>query len=169
MANINIKLLSEDAYLFMKTHLDEVTTKIIENEERGYLKERGMQFVDITAMDINDYPLYKEWLLSNHPSLVRGLTNQLSFYMSLSYGYKDYFTLNLNGRTDASNKFGSRSNERFLPVWSASGMWNIRKTLFDDVKWLNEARLRLSYGMQGSSCPMHGTFAQILCRYHRTR
>ena len=125
-------------------------SKIIENEERGYLKERGMQFVDITAMDINDYPLYKEWLLSNHPSLVRGLTNQLSFYMSLSYGYKDYFTLNLNGRTDASNKFGSRSNERFLPVWSASGMWNIRKTLFDDVKWLNEARLRLSYGMQGN-------------------
>ena len=33
MANINIKLLSEDAYLFMKTHLDEVTTKIIENED----------------------------------------------------------------------------------------------------------------------------------------
>ena len=33
MASINIKLLSEDAYLFMKTHLDEVTDKIIENED----------------------------------------------------------------------------------------------------------------------------------------
>lgn len=125
-------------------------SKVMDNEERGYLKERGMQFVDISSLDINDYPLYKEWLLSNHPSLTRGLTNQLSFYLSLSYSYHDYFTLNLNGRTDASNKFGSRSNERLLPVWSASGMWNIRETLFKDMGWLSEARLRLSYGMQGN-------------------
>ena len=39
MANINIKLLSEDAYLFIKTHLDEVTTKIIENEDNAWIKE----------------------------------------------------------------------------------------------------------------------------------
>ena len=39
MANINIKLLSEDAYLFMKTHLDEVTTKIIENEDNAWIQE----------------------------------------------------------------------------------------------------------------------------------
>ena len=125
-------------------------TKVMDNEERGYLKERGMQFVDISTLDVNDYPLYKEWLLSNHPSLTRGLTNQLSFYLSLSYSYQDYFTLNLNGRTDASNKFGSHSNERLLPVWSASGMWNIRETLFKDMEWLSEARLRMSYGMQGN-------------------
>lgn len=37
-----------------------------------------------------------------------GLTNQLSLYLSLTYGYREYFTLNVNGRTDASNKFGSR-------------------------------------------------------------
>ena len=34
-------------------------SKLIDNEERGYLKERGMQFVDISALDINNYPLYK--------------------------------------------------------------------------------------------------------------
>ncbi len=39
MANINIKLLSEDAYLFMKSHLDEVTTKIIENEDNAWIHE----------------------------------------------------------------------------------------------------------------------------------
>lgn len=39
MANINIKLLSEDTYLFIKTHLDEVTTKIIENEDNAWIQE----------------------------------------------------------------------------------------------------------------------------------
>ena len=125
-------------------------SKRTDNEVRGYLKERGMQFVDMSSMDLDDYPLYKEWLQQNHTVLTRGLTNSLSLYLSLSYGYKNYFTLNLNGRTDASNKFGSNSNERLLPVWSASGMWNIRETLFSDNEFISELRLRLSYGMQGN-------------------
>lgn len=39
MANINIKLLSEDAYLFMKTHLEDITNKIIENEDNTWIQE----------------------------------------------------------------------------------------------------------------------------------
>ena len=78
------------------------------------------------------------------------MTNQLSLYLSLTYGYREYFTLNVNGRTDASNKFGSRSNERLLPVWSVSGMWNIQETFLKEASWLSEMRLRMSYGMQGN-------------------
>lgn len=125
-------------------------SKMTSNEVRGYLKERGMQFADMSALNLGDYPLYREWLQKNHLSLSRGLTNSLSFYLSLTYGYKEYFTLNINGRTDASNKFGSRSNERLLPIWSASGMWNIRETFLKDASWVSEMRLRLSYGMQGN-------------------
>ncbi len=125
-------------------------SKTMSNEVRGYLKERGMQFVDMSGLNLGDYPLYREWLQKNHMSLSRGLTNSLSLYLSLTYGYKEFFTLNLNGRTDASNKFGSRSNERMLPVWSASGMWNIQETFLKDASWLSEMRLRMSYGMQGN-------------------
>ena len=74
----------------------------------------------------------------------------MSLYLSLTYGYREYFTLNVNGRTDASNKFGSRSNERLLPVWSVSGMWNIQETFLKEASWLSEMRLRMSYGMQGN-------------------
>ncbi len=125
-------------------------SKGMSNEIRGYLKERGMQFADMSSLNLNDYPLYKEWIQQNHLNLTRGLTNSLSLYLSLTYGYKNYFTLNVNGRTDASNKFGSRSNERLLPVWSASGMWNIRETFWLDTSWISDLRLRLSYGMQGN-------------------
>ena len=125
-------------------------SKSMNNEVRGYLKERGMQFADMSSLNLDDYPLYKEWLQQNHLTLTRGLTNQLSLYLSLTYGYREYFTLNVNGRTDASNKFGSRSNERLLPVWSVSGMWNIQETFLKEASWLSEMRLRMSYGMQGN-------------------
>lgn len=82
--------------------------------------------------------------------MTNGLTNKISGYLTLSYSYKELFTLNVNGRFDASNKFGSRSNERLLPIWSVSGMANLKNILGKNARWLTEARLRLSYGHQGN-------------------
>ena len=58
----------------------------------------------------------------------------------------NFFTLNVNGRFDASNKFGSESNNKLLPVWSVSGMANLKEIFFqshllDDKFWLTEAAL----------------------------
>ena len=87
-----------------------------------------MSFSNAEELDL--YPLYKKWLAQSHRQLGAGKNNSISGYMTLGYDYKDYFSLGLSGRFDASNKFGSRSNEKFLPVWSASGRWNIRETFF---------------------------------------
>lgn len=87
-------------------------SKSMNNEVRGYLKERGMQFADMSSLNLDDYPLYKEWLQQNHLTLTRGLTNQLSLYLSLTYGYREYFTLNVNGRT-------------VLPINSEAGVTNV--------------------------------------------
>ena len=56
----------------------------------------------------------------------------------------------MNGRFDASNKFGSRSNERFLPVWSVSGSWNLQENILRNVEFISELRLRGSFGIQGN-------------------
>ena len=68
--------------------------------------------------------------------------HQISGYFVLSYSYRNHFTLNVNGRFDASNKFGSRSNERFLPVWSVSGSWNLQENILKNVEFISELRLR---------------------------
>lgn len=127
-------------------------SKAINDEIRGYLKERGLQFVDYTKEELDKYPYFKEWTGKSHRKLTNNLTNKLSGYLTLTYSYREMITLNVNGRFDASNKFGSRSNERFLPIWSVSGMWNIRQTWMKDKEqmWLSDARLRLSYGQQGN-------------------
>ena len=135
-------------------------------EQRGYLKDRGKQFVDMSQQTSNwgadevtylvdDYPLFKEWLATPHYTITENLTNKISGYLTVSYSYQNYFTFNINGRFDASNKFGSESNNKLLPVWSVSGMANLNEIFFYDRLlsgdfWLTEARLRMSFGQQGN-------------------
>ena len=126
------------------------TSDGISDQTRGYYKERGMQYASLTAEDLDLYPLYKEWLAQSHRSMTAAKTNKLSGYLTLTYDFKDYFTVSLNGRFDASNKFGSRSNEKFLPVYSFSGRFNAKKTLFRDVTQIDSWNFRSSFGVTGN-------------------
>ncbi len=47
-------------------------SKSMNNESRGYVKERGMQFTDMSSLELEDFPYYKEWLQKNHLSFNRG-------------------------------------------------------------------------------------------------
>ena len=117
---------------------------------RGYVPERGLL---INPVDYKKYTAYVTWLTTDPSALgVRTdeLTNTAGVYFSAFYNYKNLYSFNFNTRMDASNKFGSRSNERLLPVWSVSGMWNIQETFLKEASWLSEMRLRMSYGMQGN-------------------
>ena len=117
---------------------------------RGFYKERGMQYVSMDAETLANFPHYETWVGFAHPVISINKTNQLSGYLTLSYDYKNYFTIGLSGRFDASNKFGSRSNEKFLPVWSVSGRWNVKEMLLPQMKLLDDLTLRFSYGKTGN-------------------
>lgn len=116
--------------------------------DRGYYYERGKQFA--SGISIDDYPEYKQWLGNNYPSITDDLTNLLAAYVSVSYTYKDLFTLNANTRIDGSNKFGDRSNEKLLPIWSVSGSYNISNHMNLNPRWVSNLTMRLSYGYQGN-------------------
>lgn len=98
---------------------------------RGYLPDRGMIFDDWAT---SGYPQYDKW---HHQQEARGqmednLTNQVAIIATTSYSWKNTYTLNANMRMDWSNKFGDRSNEKFLPIWSVSGRWNMHDNLLTD-------------------------------------
>lgn len=115
--------------------------------QRGYYKDRGMSF----ATNIpQEFTAYWNWMRTNVPSLSNNKTNIVSAYATLSYTYKDIFTVNANGRYDGSNQFGSRSKDNLLPIWSVSGNLNIRSLLDIRKEWVNDIRLKASYGEQGN-------------------
>lgn len=123
--------------------------KSYSNLTRGYYPDRGKSFV--TNVDLEAYPDYGNWLANNAPSITDDLNNTISGYASLSYSYYNYFTLNVNARIDGSNKFGDRSNDKLLPIWSVSGSYNISEQGgLKNSKWIDYIRLKTSFGYQGN-------------------
>ncbi|MCR5313745.1 MAG: SusC/RagA family TonB-linked outer membrane protein, partial [Bacteroidaceae bacterium] len=115
--------------------------------DRGYYPDRGKTFVsNIPAK----YSEYRTWIASNVPTITDTKTNLLSAYATLSYTFKELFTLNANTRYDGSNKFGSRSNEKMLPIWSVSGNANIVDIAKINKDWLDFLTFKASYGEQGN-------------------
>lgn len=115
--------------------------------DRGYYPDRGETFVVNVP---STYAEYYNWMGRNVPTITDQRTNLLSAYATLSYTYKDLFTLNANTRYDGSNKFGSRSNEKLLPIWSVSGNANLKSIAKLDADWLDFLTVKASYGEQGN-------------------
>ena len=118
-----------------------------ENTSRGYYLDRGKKFV--TSIPTT-YTTYYQWLAANQPTITDNRTNLLSAYATASYSYKNTYTLNANTRYDGSNKFGSRSNEKILPVWSVSGLIDFKNAAHIHADWLNSLTWKASYGEQGN-------------------
>ena len=124
-------------------------TKGYSRTDRMYFADRGETFMN--GVSPSDFPSYYEDFVKNSvPTMVDGLNNIFSMYGTLTYAYKTLFTLNANARSDGSNKFGSRSNEKILPVWSVSGNANLMDICRIDNDWVNSLMLKASYGEQGN-------------------
>ena len=113
---------------------------------RGYYPDRGETFVK--NIDPTVYTGYAAWLASNVPTITDDISNKFSTYLSLTYAYKRLWRVNLNGRIDGSNKFGDRSNDKFLPIWSLSGSYDLSSLV--KAKWVDYASVKASFGFQGN-------------------
>ena len=97
-----------------------------ERTDRGYYNDRGKQF---TAINLDDFTHYKSWLQNNLPSVSDNLTNMISGYLSVSYSYKNYFTLNANTRSEAEamknyfpcGQFPVLTIFQNTPIWTTRG------------------------------------------------
>lgn len=119
--------------------------------QRGYLPDRGKNFV---AIDPVEFPKYKEWLLSHPDKITDQITNVVSLYATATYSYKERYSFNANIRTDGSNKFGQDPKNRFLPLWATSVRWNVHNESFlENVSVINLLAFRFSYGIQGNISP----------------
>lgn len=75
----------------------------------------------------------------------------LSYYMTASYTYNNRYTVFGSLRFDGSNLFGVDPKYRYLPLWAISAAWNVnREDFMQNVDWLTNLKLRVSYGLQGN-------------------
>lgn len=73
----------------------------------------------------------------------------LSYYSRINYNYKSKYLAEVNFRYDGSSKF---KEGRWAPFYGVSAGWRISEEGFMDGtdSWLDELKLRLSYGVVGN-------------------
>ncbi|WP_316799755.1 SusC/RagA family TonB-linked outer membrane protein [Pedobacter frigidisoli] len=116
---------------------------------RGYQQDRGNVFAAIPTT----YTGYYSQFMTSAAALGiinTQLTNILSAYLSATYNYDERYTFNFNVRSDESNQFGAANNNKFLPVYSVSGRWDIKNDLLKNTNWVNGLAIKPSFGYQGN-------------------
>ena len=121
----------------------------------GYMPDRGESFAMPPASYMNNSGLWENdnsEMLWGSQSVVNRLQNELSEFAMAVYTYDERYVLNVNGRVDASNRFGQDKNKRFQPTWSVGGKWRVANEHFlNSPRWLNNLDLYGSYGYQGNA------------------
>jgi TonB-linked SusC/RagA family outer membrane protein len=113
---------------------------IFNNLIPGYFRNRGENF-----------SLVSKSLELVSPKKTNTVSNAMSVFGTATYSYAGKYILNGNIRTDASNRFGQFANQRFLPVWSVAGRWNLgSENWLKDSKVISDLYVRGSYGFQGN-------------------
>jgi len=90
-------------------------------------------------------------LNSLRPVITDNINNNLSWFGSLTYTFRDKITVNGNIRADGSNNFGDNPKYRFLPIWSMAGKYTISNEEFlRNSEVISYLAFRGSYGLQGN-------------------
>lgn len=89
----------------------------------------------------------------NNFTTINSLTSALDYYRIESYlsranyNFKDKYILTASLRTDGNSRFASES--RWGTFWSVGGAWNINREAFFKASWVDNLKLRSSYGVTG--------------------
>ncbi|MBK6829159.1 MAG: TonB-dependent receptor [Chitinophagaceae bacterium] len=83
---------------------------------------------------------------------VNGELNRLrreGYFTRFNYGFDNKYFIDLSYRRDASSRFSPES--RWGNFYSAGISWSVmRESFMSDIKWLNDLKMRLSYGTVGN-------------------
>lgn len=82
------------------------------------------------------------------PSGIETTTRSAGMVFNGTYSYDNRYTFDFNGKYEGSSKFGK--NNRYSYFGSTGAGWNLHNEHFlTDVRWLDYARFRISYGVTG--------------------
>ncbi|MEQ8470157.1 MAG: SusC/RagA family TonB-linked outer membrane protein [Marinoscillum sp.] len=74
-------------------------------------------------------------------------------FINGGYSYKSRYVANFTVRYDGSNQLGESKSARYLPTWNVSGAWNATNESFFNVPWIDNLKIRGTYGISGNLPP----------------
>lgn len=128
----------------------------------GYDQER-LSIIDLDYG--NPYPVFAG--LAGNSFVPSGLnkeefvTRYASTYFNASYTYANRYSLSASLRQDGSNLFGVNTNQKWVPLGSLGILWTISNEAFYSIEWLQQLKLRASYGVSGNVNPNASALTRI--------
>ncbi|RFS18803.1 SusC/RagA family TonB-linked outer membrane protein [Chitinophaga silvatica] len=117
------------------------TTKGAQEQKSGFYPDRGMQF----------FPTEMGNFVYGKTGLTDLKENALGVYFATGYNINNLYTISANVRSDASNRFGQYSNQKFSPNYGFGFSWLAKNEAWlRDSKLISDLRLNASYGIQGN-------------------
>ncbi|CAE7842843.1 susC [Symbiodinium microadriaticum] len=77
----------------------------------------------------------------------------IGWFFNGGYAYQSKYIANFTVRYDGSNQLGRTQRARYLPTWNVSGAWNVSNESFMDFSFLDELKIRSTYGVSGNLPP----------------
>jgi len=77
----------------------------------------------------------------------------LGLFVNGGYAYKSRYIANFTVRYDGSNQLGESKAARYLPTWNVSGAWNVTNESFFNIPFIDNLKLRGTYGISGNLPP----------------
>lgn len=101
-----------------------------------------------------DYLFIKQ--MSEQNQTYYGMTNEydrfVAFFANAQYTYQNKYTLMGTVRVDGSNQMGSTPKARWLPTWTAAGVWNVdREKFMEQSNTISHWMMKASYGLNAST------------------
>lgn len=85
------------------------------------------------------------------PGIGSRLTNRfVSLLSNAQYSYKNRYHISGSWRRDAANVFGANTNDKWNPLWSVGGGWDISEEKFYHWQAISFLKLRASLGYSGN-------------------
>lgn len=124
----------------------------------GYFPERGKSFTNPPQQVIANNRTERNTLYDRFSHVVTDRkSNYLAFYFTTSYAFDERYIVTGSIRSDASNRFGQDTRNRFLPVWSIGGRWNVHnEPWLKNQKVISDLNFRATYGWQGNVAENYG-------------
>jgi TonB-linked SusC/RagA family outer membrane protein len=82
----------------------------------------------------------------------------VSYYFNAAYTYDQRYTLSASVRSDQSNLFGVKADQKGIPLYSMGGAWNISSEPFYKLDWLPYLKLRSTYGYNGNTSRIYSAY-----------
>lgn len=77
----------------------------------------------------------------------------LGLFINGGYAFQSKYIANFTARYDGSNQLGESRSARYLPTWNVSGAWNVTNESFFNLGFINDLKLRATYGISGNLPP----------------